>query len=92
MLIRDGQFPEKEYDYVIEVLSGIDTEKKYLTKELVTLMWFLPTFLTWNGENWTRRGATFDTRKFDSFRNRVETIVMEILVSPNRWPPAAALR
>jgi hypothetical protein len=82
MPIRDGQFPEEEYDYVIEVLSGIDTEKEYLAKELVTLMWFLPTFLTWNGENWTRRGAKFDTRKFDAFRNRVENIIMEKLELP----------
>jgi hypothetical protein len=82
MEIRDGNFKEEMYEHVLAELKKVDTNKLYLEKELVTLIWFIPTYLDQNGKAWVERGLKIDLGKFDEFKIQVESIIMEKLEIP----------
>lgn len=65
-LVRDGLFDVPRGDRVLEILRAIDIkENDYVPSRLLSLIWFMPSFLEWQVDRVRERGGDTDSyRRF----------------------------
>ena len=79
--LREGLFDTEEAEAFAAALNSIEPGKgPVLDRRLVELLWFLPTFLSWQVERVQTR--TGNQRLLEDFINRVTTSLQSILGMP----------
>jgi len=79
--IRGGNFDAELLDRLVRVLEGIDAHPDTeMNRRLVSLLWYMPLFMHWNGERIQSAGG--DLIEFDKAANRIESAVERILGVP----------
>jgi hypothetical protein len=70
--LRDGYFDPKGLDRLVTLLRSIKPEEK-LDRRLVSVIWYIPLFVSWQDERVQKRGGDMT-----SFR-KAENLLLEIL-------------
>lgn len=79
--VRIGRFPEKEAADFLKLLRSIDIDDNAeVPKRLLSLLWYLPTFLVWQRERVGEAGG--DVNKYDHFITEVHNILEGALGVP----------
>lgn len=79
--VRAGLFDAFQGEKFISKLQTLELpEGEVINRRLVSLLWFIPLFLSWQQERVGENGG--DVTAFQNFSGRVEGIVMEILGMP----------
>ena len=79
--VRNGDYDAKQAQKVLNMLRAIDIgEDELLPKRLVTLLWYLPSFLGWQAERVQERGG--DRAAFEKFATDVCNTLEEVLGTP----------
>lgn len=79
--VRYGVFDAEGGERFISVLSEIRfPEDRPLDRRLVSIIWFLPLFLTWQKESLAARGG--DAERLERVISRVTDLVIELLGVP----------
>lgn len=80
---RMGVFDEESSKRIETILGDIETHLQndaYLSRRLVTLIWFIPLFMEWQIERIREKGG--DVEKFCQFRKTCDNLVFRILSLP----------
>ena len=78
---REGLFDPRQGDEFVGNLQNIRLQDgDMIDRRLVSLIWYIPTFLFWQKERISENGG--DAPAFEQFSNRVQEIVQEILGVP----------
>jgi hypothetical protein len=78
---REGLFDSQRGDEFVEKLQRIRLQDgDRIDRRLVSLLWYIPTFLRWQKERISESGG--DTIAFERLSNRVQTVVEGILGVP----------
>ena len=80
---REGIFDEESAKRIENVLGKIEIHLQndaYLSRRLVTLIWFIPLFLEWQIERIQEKGGNVE--EFCRFRKTCDNIVFRILSLP----------
>lgn len=78
---REGLFDASHGEKFVSKLQTLKLpEGESINRRLVSLLWFIPLFLSWQQERVGENGGNVDA--FQNFSGRVEGIVMEILGMP----------
>lgn len=79
--LRQGQFSPEEAERFLEVLSHIQiAENDQIPKRLLSLLWYLPSFLAWQVERVEERGS--DRASYEHFCNSVLSVLEDSLGVP----------
>lgn len=75
--IREGRFLLVEAEEVMKFLKKIDFDNhEYIDKEIVTMLWYIPTFLEYNSHYFV------DNKDFESTKNKLTNEISRILGIP----------
>jgi|SRR5712671_2880040 len=79
---REGQFdPEDGKRFVVGLKAiRLPAESKVMDRHLVSLLWYIPLFLSWQRDRIIENGG--DAASFEKVSNEVQTLVEEILGVP----------
>jgi len=79
--LREGQFSEAEAAAFLKLLQSIDLgAERCVPKRLVSLLWYLPSFLQWQEERVAERGG--DLQAYRRFTTKAHNILEEVLGVP----------
>jgi hypothetical protein len=79
--VRNGNYDPNKAQDILRILNSINTdEDEMLPKRLVALLWYLPSFLTWQSERVKERSQ--DGLAYDKFVNEVQNSLEQILGTP----------
>jgi hypothetical protein len=78
---REGVFDQRKGADFVAMLKSIKAPtENTIDRRLVSLLWYIPNFLSWQKERVAEKGG--DTVAFDQFANQVQGIVEAILGIP----------
>ncbi len=77
-ILRQGEFREDKFEHLLALLKSIDLDDEPLiNRRLVSLIWYIPLFMTWQKENFIKNGK--DAEKIiyalNNFGNVIEMIL-----------------
>lgn len=79
--IRNGSYDARQAQDILKILRAIKVdENEFLPKRLVTLLWYLPSFLGWQVERVVERGG--DRATYQRFITEVHNALEEVLGTP----------
>ncbi|MEX8505364.1 hypothetical protein [Leptothrix ochracea] len=79
--IRDGNYDTRQAQEILKILCAIKVdEDELLPKRLVTLLWYLPSFLGWQVERVVERGG--DKAAYERFITEIHNALEEVLGTP----------
>lgn len=79
--LRLGHFTSGEAEKFLDLLRAIHIdEKDCVPKRLVTLLWYLPSFLSWQTERVSEAGG--EMKEYIHFANQVHNLLEERLGTP----------
>jgi len=79
--VRNGHYDAKRAQTVLEILRAIHvSEEEMVPKRLVSLLWFLPSFLGWQVERVAEKGG--DRAAYERFATEVHNTLEEVLGTP----------
>jgi hypothetical protein len=79
--VRNGDYDATQAKEILEFLRAIDIdENESLPKRLVALLWYLPSFLSWQSERIAERGGDSDAYK--RFTTEVQNVLEDVLGTP----------
>ena len=79
--VREGAFDVKEGDQFVQFLDAIRLpEQDEIDRRLVSLLWYIPIFLSWQKERVVERGG--DAEEFTRLTDRALASVQRILGVP----------
>lgn len=79
--VRNGDYDARQAEGILEVLRVIDIdENESLPKRLVALLWYLPSFLSWQSERVAEKGG--DSAAYKRFTTEVHNVLEEVLGTP----------
>jgi hypothetical protein len=80
--LRQGQFDRASYLRCKQSLDRLHWEigkKSSLSRRLVSIVWYIPLFMTWQTE---RVSGSIDAEEYRRVSNEIQTIVQEFLGVP----------
>jgi hypothetical protein len=78
--VRRGQFVEKDSLSFIAALRSASIEEQTISKRLVSLLWYLPSFLDWQKARVAENGG--DVESYQRFTTEVHNALEELLGVP----------
>jgi hypothetical protein len=79
--VRRGDYDAKQAQGIIETLRAISIgEDEQLPKRLVSLLWYLPSFLGWQVERVAENGG--DRTAYERFVAEITNVLEEVLGTP----------
>ncbi len=78
--LREGVYHVERYDNVINLLRSIEIQGDQINRRLVTLLWFIPRFMSWQDERVLEQGG--DVTQLAKATNEIESILFEKLGMP----------
>jgi len=79
--VREGNFDDQQGEEFINFLRNIEIRtEQMLSRRFVSLIWYVPLFLTWQTERVIEMGG--DRALYEQFNNRVLEVVENILGVP----------
>jgi hypothetical protein len=76
----NGDFDVQKYERFVELLHSIKIEGEEINRKLVSLLWYLPLFMTWQKERVIENGGNI--KKLESAIDEVISILEEKLGVP----------
>ena len=79
--VRNGEYDAARGQAVLATLRAISIgDEEMVPKRLVSLLWYLPSFLAWQTERIAERGG--DRTSYERFATEVLTTLQEVLGVP----------
>jgi hypothetical protein len=79
--VRCGHFDQAKADQFLQLLSRIDLpEEAPIERRLVSLLWYLPQFMTWQSERVRDSGT--DPQRYQEYSAKVLSAVERLLGMP----------
>lgn len=79
--VRTGQFSTNEGADFLELLRSLELdENACIPKRLLSLLWYLPSFLSWQGDRVAEKGG--DVVAYEKFVTDVQNVLEETLGVP----------
>ncbi|MDX3966546.1 MAG: hypothetical protein QHD01_08095 [Bradyrhizobium sp.] len=79
--VRNGDYDAERGRAVLAILRAISIrDQEMVPKRLVSLLWYLPSFLTWQTERIAEKGG--DRAAYERFVAGVESALQEVLGVP----------
>lgn len=78
--IRNREFPEEQAAEALRVIRHIDCSQDCLSKRMVSLLWIIPIFLSWNKERCIENGASEEV--YTKFSDQVTELIVDKLGVP----------
>jgi len=79
--LRDGVFDVHEGEQFAKMIESIKLQSSAVVElRFVSLIWYIPLFISWQKERALKKGA--DSLDFEQFSNRIQALVEDILGVP----------
>lgn len=79
--VRNGGYDAKQAQAILRTLQAINIDDdEMLPKRLVALLWYLPSFLSWQTERIAEKGG--DRAGYEKFMIDVHNVLEEVLGTP----------
>lgn len=79
--VRNGSYDAVRAHDILKMLRALSlNESELLPKRLVTLLWYLPSFLGWQVERVAEKGG--DSAAYEHFITEVQSALEEVLGTP----------
>jgi hypothetical protein len=79
--IRQGKFDPGLANNILDTLNSIDFgDKELIPRKLVSLLWYMPIFLSWQVERVREKGG--DGAAYERFSTEVTNVLEKVLGTP----------
>lgn len=77
--LREGYFDQEGFKRIEDILKGLKTDE-FLSRELISLIWYIPLFMSWQKERVEKKGG--DIKEIERATNILQGILEDFLGVP----------